>query len=161
MVPAGKTVYTLLQALEKARRWCALQERCHGETRSKVQSWGFSEEDADQLVAQLISEGFLSEERFARAFARGKFRIKQWGRTKIIVELKRRKISEFCIRKGLEEIDDDEYQTTLQRLFDKRVKEVKERNPWKRKAKILSFLLAKGYERDLILSLLDTLNHKS
>lgn len=114
-----------------------------------------SEEEAGQVVAQLISEGFLNEERFARAFARGKFRMKQWGRVKIVHALKRRKISEFCIRRGMEEIDDEEYMNCLRKLFDKKNREIKERNPWKRKALLLSHLQGKGFERELVMTLMD------
>ncbi len=149
-----KIVYTLNQALEKARHWCALQERCHWETRTKFHSWNISEEETEFAISQLISEGFLNEERFARAFARGKFRIKHWGRIKIVSELKQKKISALCIRKGLEEIDDNEYLDTLRTLYAKRIKEVKERNPWTRKAKIYSFLAGKGYEPELIRELM-------
>lgn len=141
---------TPLQALEKARRWCALQERCHTEVHTKLCSWGLTHDEANQIAAQLISEGFLNEERFARAFSRGKFRMKQWGRNKIVHELKKKKVTPYCIHKGLEEIDDDEYMQMLRKLLLKRRQEVKERNPWKRKAKIVSFLVAKGYETELI-----------
>jgi len=154
--PAAKkvVVYTAMQALEKARRWCALQERCHSETRSKLFTWNIREEEAEQVISQLISEGFLNEERFARAYARGKFRMKHWGRVKIINALKLKKISPYCLRKGLEEIDEEEYMQTLLKLYNKRCKEVKERNPWARKAKILTFLAGKGFEPDLIRELL-------
>jgi regulatory protein len=149
-----KTVYTQTQALEKARRWCALQERCHTETRNKLHSWGQYEDACEEVIAQLISEGFLNEERFARSFARGKFRIKHWGRIKIVNELKQKKISPVCIRKGLDEIDDEEYMQTLRMLYTKRVKEVKERNPWARKAKIYTVLAGKGFEPELIRELM-------
>jgi regulatory protein len=144
----------LTQALEKARRWCALQERCHTETRTKLHDWGIHGDEAEEVISNLISEGFLNEERFARAYARGKFRIKHWGRIKIVSELKQKKISAYCIRKGLEEIDETEYLQTLEQLYAKRVKEVKERNPWTRKAKIYTFLAGKGFEPDLIRELM-------
>ena len=154
-----RKLITTLQALEKARNWCAAQERCHSEARSKLFDWGIHDEEAEQIIAQLIAEGFLNEERFARAYARGKFRIKHWGRNKILQGLKFRKISPYCIRKGLEEIDEEEYRQTLRQLFEKRCRDVKERNPWTRKAKILSFLVAKGYEAELVRGLLNENGH--
>jgi regulatory protein len=144
------TSFTPQQALEKARYWCALQERCHQEMRYKLFSWGLKEEAASQIISQLIGDGFLNEERFARSFVRGKFRIKHWGRIKIVNELKKKKISAYCIRKGLEEIEEQEYMETLTKLFEKRKKEIKERNPWRRKAKIVYFLVSKGYEQGLV-----------
>lgn len=152
--PHQKKIVPPLQALEKARNWCAVQERCHSEVRSKLFDWGIREETAEQLISQLIAEGFLNEERFARAYARGKFRIKHWGRIKIVQGLKFRKISPYCIRKGLEEIEEEEYRQTLRGLFEKRCREVKERNPWTRKAKIFSYLAGKGYEPEQIRELL-------
>ena len=91
--------------LEKARKYCAFQERCHQELREKLYSWLLPEKSVEQIISELISEGFLNEERFAKAFSRGKFRIKRWGKNKITNELKRRNISEYSIRKGLKEIE--------------------------------------------------------
>lgn len=149
-----KIIYSFSQAVEKARHWCALQERSHHETRLKIGSLGIYSDEAEQLVSQLITEGFLNEERFAKAFARGKFRIKHWGKIKIISELKRKKISEYCINKGLEEIDDNEYFETIYSLIKKKNIEIKEHNPWKRKAKLISFLAGKGYEMELVREIL-------
>lgn len=154
--PAEKRgkILTVRQALEKAQRWCALQERCHSETRAKLFSWGIREEEAEGVISQLIAEGFLNEERFARAYARGKFRMKQWGRVKIIHGLKQKKISPYCIRKGLEEIDEEEYLSVLKDLYLRRSKEIRERNPWIRRGKILLFLSGRGFEPELIRQLM-------
>ena len=145
-----RKVYTVSQALEKARQWCAVQDRCHSEARLKIHAWGIYGDEAEAVISALISEGFINEERFARSYARGKFRIKHWGRIKIIRELKTKKVSPACINKGLDEIDEEEYLQTLKDLFQKRKREIKETNPWKRKAAILNYLTAKGFEQELI-----------
>jgi regulatory protein len=149
--------YTLAQAIEKARSWCAYQERCNQDTRSKLSDWGIRGDDAERMIAQLVTEGFLNEERFARAFAGGKFRIKKWGRRKIVSELKKKKISEPCILRGLSVIEESEYLDTIKTLLAKRAKEVKEINPLQRKAKIVNFLISKGYEPELLSAMIKEL----
>jgi regulatory protein len=132
-------------------RYCNYQERCQKEVRNKLYENGADREEVDQFVAELIDEGLLNEERYACSFARGRFRIKNWGRKKIVYELKQDQISEYCIRKALAEIGEDEYRETLIRLASKKFEELKtERNVYTRKAKLQRYLLQKGYESDLI-----------
>ncbi len=145
-----QTVYTQHQALVKAESWCAYQERCQQEVRDKIYSWGLHGDEVENVISELISKNFLNEERFAKAYAGGKFRIKKWGRVKIRMELKRRKLSEYCIKKGLAEIDEDEYLKTLQKLADEKMRATKERESMKKRYKVMSFLVSKGYESDLV-----------
>lgn len=141
--------------LKAIEYYCAYQERCHSEVRNKLLELNFRGNDLEEAIASLIDGNFLNEERFARSYTRGKFRIKQWGRRKITNELKKKKVSEYCIRKGLTEIDDQEYEETLKALMDKKVSELKsEKNIWIRKQKVQRYLLQKGYEPDLISELL-------
>jgi regulatory protein len=137
-------------ALAKAEAWCAYQERCQQEVRDKLYSWGLYPEAVENLIAELISRGFLDEERFAKSYARGKFRIKRWGRVKIKIELKRKRISDYCIRKGLEEIDDKEYMQTLAHAAEVKSKTIREKHPLKRKYKLMSYLISRGFENDLV-----------
>jgi len=111
-------VYTQKQALIKAESYCAYQERCQQELRDKLYSWGLHEIQVENVIADLIASNFINEERFAKAYAGGKFRIKKWGRVKISIELKRRKISAYCIKKGLAEIEEEEYIKTLQKVAE-------------------------------------------
>ncbi len=145
-----QTVYTQHQALVKAESWCAYQERCQQEVRDKIYSWGLYGDEVENVISELISKNFLNEERFAKAYAGGKFRIKKWGRVKIRIELKRRKLSEYCIKKGLAEIDEDEYRKTLQKMADEKMRATKERESKKKRYKVMSFLVSKGYESDLV-----------
>lgn len=142
---------TFLEAKIKLEAWCAYQERCQYEVTQKLFDWQFSEEQRDQLIADLISNRFIDEERFACAFVSGKFRIKYWGRAKIRQHLKQKRISDYSIQKGMKEIDPDEYWATLLRLTARKMQD-KKRNEtiWQLRARVQRYLSAKGYEFDLI-----------
>lgn len=150
MKEAGKKVITFSQALKKAADYCAIQERCQQDVRVKIRDWGLFGEEAEQCIAELISQGFINEERFAKAFAGGKFRIKKWGRIKIKTELKHKNISDYCINKGLREISSADYKKTLNDILLKKSKEIKEKNQYKRMNKIASYAIQKGYESGLV-----------
>lgn len=149
-----KKIYTKDQAIKKASDYCAFQERSQQEVRDKLYSWGLHSEDVENVIAVLISEGFINEERFAKAFAGGKFRIKKWGRIKIKNELKLRKISEYCIRKAMEEINEREYIKSLKEIIDKKSKIIKENNSFKKAARIASYCISRGYESELVWTLI-------
>ena len=132
--------------------YCKYQERCHAEVRNKLYELGFTTPEVENQLADLVSAGVVNEERYARAFARGHFRMKQWGREKIKQHLKMHKISDYCIKKALTEIDGDEYEKTLYKLSYKKYEEVKkDRSLPSRKAKMYRYLIQKGYERDLVM----------
>ena len=151
-------VYDLQIAREKIQAYCAYQERCHQEVVKKLKSWGLIQDAIDILVVELIQSNFLNEERYARSFARGKFRIKKWGRIKIRRELKKRDIYFKCIDFAMEEIDDKAYFETLREVLQKKNDLEKEKDPYKRKAKITRYLVSKGFEYDLIRDSLEELN---
>ncbi len=137
--------------LKDIQHFCAYQERCHSEVRYKLLELSFRGEELEQAIASLISDDFLNEERFARSYCRGKFRMKQWGRQKIIQNLKQKQVSSYCIQKGLSEIDPEEYEKTIRSLAEKKMAELhKERLPRIRKQKVLRYLVQKGYEYDLV-----------
>ncbi len=149
-------VYTQKQALIKAESYCAYQERCQQEVRDKLYSWGLHEVQVENVIAELIASNFINEERFAKAYAGGKFRIKKWGRVKISIELKRRKISTYCIKKGLAEIEEEEYIKTLQKVAEVKIKAMKERDSKKKKYKVMNYLLSRGFENDLVVEVVGT-----
>ncbi len=138
------------QALIKAQMSCAYQERCQQEIRDKLYEWGLHSNEVENIIADLISTNFLNEERFAKAFAGGKFRIKKWGKVKIKIELKKRKISDYCIRKGLAEIDDKEYINTLKDVISKKLKENSKGKIQIRNYKAAQYAQSRGFEGDLI-----------
>ena len=147
--------HTPEQAYLKVRDWCALQERCQQEVRDKLYGYGLKTTDVENLIVRLIDENFINEERFAMAFAGGKFRIKKWGRVKIKQALKAHRISDYCIQKALAQIDDATYSKTLKGLLDKKAAEIKESSPIQEKYKLLRYALSKGYEQNRVFDLLN------
>src|SRR5690242_14090491 len=123
-------VVTPEQARAKIQRFCAYQERSHLEVRNKLYTFGLHRADVDEILTGLITDGFLNEERFAKAFAGGKFRMKKWGRIKITHALESKGVSPNCIRIGLKEIDDLSYLSTLARLLADKCASLNEENPY-------------------------------
>lgn len=138
--------------LQKAASYCAYQERTQDEVRQRLKKWNVWGEEADELIAELISMNYLSEERFAKTYAGGKFRIKNWGRRKIEQELQRRGLSSYSIEKGMQEINDDDYVTGLKELLAKKKLLLERTEPdlFKRKQKLARFAIGKGYEGELV-----------
>lgn len=149
---------TPAQALIKAGHYCAYQERCHAEVIEKLSQWGIYGQDADMLVLNLIEQGYLNEERFAKAFAGGKFRTKLWGRLRIVRELKMRQVSEYCIRQALAEIDEADYKVGMHKLIRQKLVLLKEKNPLVKKNKTAAYLIGKGFEPDQVWNVLRSMN---
>ena len=138
------------QALQKLKHYCGYQERSHSEVKEKLYSLGVWKKDHDEILAALIEENYLNEERFALTFARGKFRLKQWGRVKIKYELKQRQVREYSIKKALKQIEEDEYMASLKKLANDRYASLKGEQYLVRKKKTIDYLMQKGYEPGLI-----------
>ena len=148
------------QALQKIKHYCAYQERCHSEVREKLFDLGVWKKDHDEIISTLIEENYLNEERFAIAFAGGKFRMKQLGRIRIKYELKQKRVSDYSIKKALKEINEDEYLKVLQKLASEKYRSLKAEQYLVRKKKTIDFLLQKGYEPALIKEVLKTISEK-
>ena len=142
-----KVVYTQSQALEALQHYCAYQDRCHKEARQKLRELGMYGEDAEEVICDLIAEKYLDEERFARSYARGKFKMKKWGRAKITRELKRRDISAYCIKKALTEIEEHTYLLTLENELLRRNRlEKRGLHPYLKRRKLADYMFQRGYE---------------
>ena len=150
------------QVYQKLKHYCAYQDRCHAEVKTKAYSLGMKKADVEELTSKLIEEGCLNEERYASVFAGGKFRMKQWGKIKIRAELKQRWISEYCIVAALAEIDQNKYRETLQKLAAKRWVSVKGpgANLFTKMARTRDYLLQKGYEANLVAMEIKSLSQK-
>lgn len=150
MIP--KRTLTKEQAYQKLRHYCAYQDRCHAEVKEKAFSLGLKKADVEELTSRLIEEECLNEERYARSFAGGKFRMKQWGKLKIRAELKQRRVSEYCIATALGEIDQNKYNEALHKLAVKRWSAVKGpgTNLYVKMTKTRDYLMQKGYEANLV-----------
>ena len=138
------------EAKQKIEHYCAYQERSHQEVRNKLYGYGLYRQDVDEILSTLITDGFLNEERFAKAFTGGKFRMKKWGRIKITHALKSKGLSANCIRIGLKEIDDESYLRTLQQLLTDKAGALVGENPLLLRDKLSAYAIQKGYEPDLV-----------
>lgn len=142
--------YTVDEAQNKLESYCAYQERCHKEVRAKLQDMNMISEAVDKIMVHLIQNNYLNEERFAKAFVRGKFRIKKWGKNRLVRELKFKDISKYAIDVALKEIEDQDYFEILDELTQKRIAQVNEKNIYKKKKKVADYLLYRGWESHLV-----------
>lgn len=145
-----KKQLTKEQALQKLKHYCAYQERCHSEVKEKLYSLGVWKKEHDELISTLIEENYLNEERYAIAFAGGKWRVKRWGRVKIKYELQQKQVSDYCIKKALKQIEEDEYQRVLKELADEKYASLKADQYMVRYKKTLDYLTRRGFEPALI-----------
>ena len=145
-----KDVFSIKEAKHKIENFCAYQERCHEEVVSKLRSMKMDSEEIDEIMVHLIAENFLNEERFARSFARGKHRIKYWGKVRIINELKFKNISQTLINTALKEITPEEYLETFHALAERHWESIRETNTLKKRKKFCDYLLRRGFESNLV-----------
>ncbi len=144
------------KAWQKIKHYCAYQERSHAETRDKLYSFGLYKHEVETLLTRLIEENYLNEERYAIAFAGGKFRMKQWGRVKIKYELQQNRVSAYCIKKAIAAIDEDDYQNTLQKLATAKLATLKsEKNTFVKKTRLRNYLMQKGFEPALVMEIVN------
>ena len=135
---------------KKLEHYCVYQERCHDDVLQKLRGMALNSDEIDEVIVHLIENNFLNEERFACCFARGKFRIKKWGKIRIVNELKSRTISQYNINTALKEIDDEEYTTTFHSLSETTWVNITEKNKLKKRKKFCDYLLRKGFESQLV-----------
>lgn len=150
MLKKTNKIYTVDEVRNKMESFCVYQERCHNEVENKLTEYRLIPQAKEKILLHLMENDFLNEERFAKTFARGKFRIKKWGKQRIIRELKQKGISEYNIRSALKEIEEENYIKTFNQLARKRFLAVKEPNVYKKRKKVADYLLYKGYEPDMV-----------
>lgn len=143
-------INSIKEAIQKIEHYCAYQERCHEEVIQKLGSMKLDSVSIDEVMVHLIQENYLNESRFACSFARGKHRIKSWGKVRIVNELKSRNISSYSINLALKEIDPTEYIANFETLAEQNWQSVSEKNKLKKRKKCCDFLLRKGYESHLV-----------
>jgi regulatory protein len=150
MFEKKKKSFTVDELKRKLENYCVYQDRCHKEVEQKMREYDLIPEARELILLSLLKDNFLNEERFSKSFARGKFRIKSWGKQRIVRELKFRDISAYNIKTALKEIDEQEYIKTIYRITENRNAVISESNFYKRKKKLIDFLMRKGFENDLI-----------
>ncbi len=143
------------EALRKLQHYCAYQDRCHSEVRTKLINLGVYGDTLEEIITELIVENFLNEERFARSYARGKFNLKKWGRLRIVKELKFRSVSAYCIKKALTEIEEEDYLATLEKILTKKIAQYLQKNDaFTARRKAANYAGQRGYEMNLIWDIL-------
>lgn len=145
-----KEVYSIKEATNKIEHYCAYQERCHEEVVAKLRTMKMDSDEIDAIMVKLIADNFLNEERFACSFARGKHRIKHWGKIRIANELKSKKINQTLINIALKEISAEEYTATFHTLAERHWESIRETNPLKKRKKFCDYLLCRGFESNLV-----------
>ena len=146
----SKKTYTVQEATKKLEHYCAYQERCHKEVNQKLKDMHMIPEAIDVIIVHLLQHNFLNEERFAKTFVRGKFRIKAWGRRRLTYELKKKDIGKVNINQALAEIGIDEYNEVFHDLAEKKANSIKESNKYKKRKKLIDYLLYRGWESHLV-----------
>ena len=146
------------EAKLKAADYCAYQERSQQEVRDYLYRYGLHQDEVEDVLADLIVEGFINEERFARAYVGGKFRMKGWGKRKIMQGLQRHHISEYCISKGMEEIEPEAYYQVLKKHAEKKLRSLHDQRTYIQKGKLSQHLMMKGFESDLIKAVIEELS---
>jgi len=141
------------QALQKLRHYCAYQERCHSEVRSKLYQLGVTRKIHDELISDLIQQDYLNEERFAVAYARGKFRINRWGKRKIESGLREKQISDYCIKKALKEIPEKDYKEKLEKLVEVKFQSLEGESDFNRKKKTIEYFIGRGFEGKILMEI--------
>lgn len=150
-----KNGFSVEQIKRKLEQYCIYQERCHKEVERKLNEYSLIPQAKEIILLHLLEHNFLNEERFSRSFARGKFRIKKWGKKRIVRELKFRNISEYNIKSALKEINQEDYISVVYELVEKKNDTILEKNIFRKKEKIINYLLYRGYETDLIFKVIN------
>lgn len=148
--PKKKRITDEKTALIKAEQFCAYQERSQQEVREKLYDMGMYPTGVESVISQLITSNFLNEERFAKAYAQGKFRMNGWGRIKIKQGLKFKRVPEKLINKALQLLDGDEYLSVLQKIMEKKQRQIHDTDTFKRRYKLQQYAMSRGFESDLI-----------
>ena len=149
--------YTIDEALSKLQKYCAYQDRCHKEVEKKLKQMRMIPEAIEIIIVALIEDNHLNEERFAKAFVRGKFNIKKWGKIRLTSELKQRQLSKYSIKIALQEIDPNDYLQTFHTLAENKAATLTEIDPWKKKKKLADYLFYRGWESHLVYDKVNTL----
>ncbi|MCH3883464.1 regulatory protein RecX [Tenacibaculum aquimarinum] len=145
-----KSLLLVEEIKRKLEHYCVYQDRCHKEVESKLREYKVIPEARELILLSLMKDNFLNEERFAKSFARGKFRIKKWGKQRIVRELKFKDISAYNIKTALKEIDEQDYLATFDDLAEKRLKQITETDIYKKRKKLADYLLYRGWESNLV-----------
>lgn len=143
-----KTIFDL--AVEKMKRYCVYRERSHSEVRTKLIKDKIFGDDLEEIMSLLIQADFLNEERYAKAYTKGKFNQNHWGKVKITQGLKKNKVSDYCIREAMKEIDEETYLKVIHQLRIKKERLLRVDSDYEKQQKTTRYLLTRGFEMEMI-----------
>ncbi|WP_426479716.1 regulatory protein RecX [Chryseobacterium sp. CBSDS_008] len=150
-----KKSYTFEEIKQKLVNYCVYQDRCHAEVEQKMREFLLIDEAKEDIFLYLLKENYLNEERFTRSYIRGKFYIKHWGKTKIKMNLKQKQISERLINSCFDEIDDDDYEKTIKKIFEDYYSKQTGFKEYQKKTKTIRYLMSRGFEYEKIIDIFD------
>ena len=150
-----KKSYTFEEIKQKMVNYCVYQDRCHAEVEQKMRDFLLIPEARDEIFLYLMKENYLNEERFTRSYIRGKFYIKHWSKTKIKINLKQKGVTEKLISKSMDEIDDEDYEKTIRKIYEDYFSKQKGLKEYQKKSKTIKYLLSRGFEYDVVLDLMN------
>lgn len=150
-----KKSFTFDEIKQKLVNYCVYQDRCHYEVEQKMREFLLIDEAKEDIMLYLLKENFLNEERFTRSYIRGKFYIKRWGKTKIKINLKQKQVPEKLIYKCFEEIDENDYDQTIRKIFDDYYSKQTGLKEYQRKSKTIKYLMNRGFEYERINDILE------
>ena len=145
-----KTSNSILEYRAKIKRYCSIQERCQQDVEKKLNNWGVCKNDVEDVVAELIDDDFLNEQRYSNTYALGKFKFNKWGKIKINYHLKLKRVSNICIKKSLDLLKNEDYLKTINELINQKYKSIKDDNIYVKNAKSAKYLIGKGFESELV-----------
>ena len=141
---------TLDLATAKIEAYCSKAEHCTSEVVTKLKSWNINERQIAEIVARLCKEKYINDLRYSKCYVKDKFRYNHWGRIKITQALRVKNINEDDIKDAIEELDQQEYETTLKRLLAQKRKSIKASSDYERNGKLVRFALSRGFEMSII-----------
>lgn len=150
-----KKLFTFTEIKQKLANYCVYQDRCHAEVEQKLREFVLIPEAKEEILLYLMKENYLNEERFTRSYIRGKFYMKQWGKTKIKIHLKQKGITEKLITQCFDEIDDDDYLNIIKKIYENYSSKLNGLSLYQKKSKTIKYLLSRGFEYDMILQVID------
>lgn len=143
------------EALRKSQDICARSERCCADIKNKHKQWGISHEDSEAICELLIHDKFIDETRYAKSFAKDKFRFQKWGKIKISFQLKSKSLHSDIIIEALNNINQEDYAEMLEHEISQKAHSLKEKDPFKRKVKLMRFASQRGYESELAFEIIE------
>ena len=143
--------------LNKAATYASRCEHCESEVREKLLIWGGTSEETDEIIAYLIEERYIDNQRYANSYAKDKFRFNHWGKYKISMMLRSKGIESETIEEALDQIDEEEYLEKLQQILRDKLRSLKYSSEYEKKGKLFKFAQSRGFESGAISKVIDSI----